>query len=195
VNRKIVSIVSSILFLSLTACDEIVLGPKFDQEESAAGIHYKIEAGGHDSNRIPTLTKDVSILKFQAKFDSSAIYTSVKPNNQADINKLYGMADCDSNHHQNSARFGWRWYKNNLEILAYAYKGGKWDYRLIGTASFDVYHQYEISFEKNKYVFKFDNLTAEMPRQCEGTASGYKLFPYFGGDETAPHDVSIWIKE
>jgi hypothetical protein len=26
-------------------------------------------------------------------------------------------------------------------------------------------------------------------------AEGYKLFPYFGGDETAPHNISIWIKE
>jgi hypothetical protein len=23
---------------------------------------------------------------------------------------------------------------------------------------------------------------------------GYQLYPYFGGDETAPHDINIWIK-
>jgi len=27
------------------------------------------------------------------------------------------------------------------------------------------------------------------------TAVGYKLYPYFGGDEAAPHDINIWIKE
>ncbi|MEO5783498.1 MAG: hypothetical protein ABIQ07_09520 [Ginsengibacter sp.] len=26
-------------------------------------------------------------------------------------------------------------------------------------------------------------------------AIGYKLYPYFGGDETAPHEIDIWIKE
>jgi hypothetical protein len=24
---------------------------------------------------------------------------------------------------------------------------------------------------------------------------GYRLYPYFGGDETAPHDISIWVKD
>jgi len=26
-------------------------------------------------------------------------------------------------------------------------------------------------------------------------AEGYKLFPYFGGDESAPHTISIWMQE
>ncbi|MGI8584585.1 MAG: hypothetical protein ACR2KX_20540 [Chitinophagaceae bacterium] len=26
-------------------------------------------------------------------------------------------------------------------------------------------------------------------------ANGFKLYPYFGGDETAPHNIYIWIKE
>jgi hypothetical protein len=25
-------------------------------------------------------------------------------------------------------------------------------------------------------------------------AEGYKLWPYFGGNETAPHDIYIWMK-
>jgi hypothetical protein len=35
-----------------------------------------------------------------------------------------------------------------------------------------------------------------MPRKSTTIkAVGYKLYPYFGGDELAPHPVSIWIKE
>jgi hypothetical protein len=25
-------------------------------------------------------------------------------------------------------------------------------------------------------------------------AKGYRLYPYFGGDELAPHQINIWIK-
>jgi hypothetical protein len=35
-----------------------------------------------------------------------------------------------------------------------------------------------------------------MPRSSiTAKASGYLLFPYFGGDETAPHDMGIEIKD
>ncbi len=35
-----------------------------------------------------------------------------------------------------------------------------------------------------------------MPRASTTVkSSGYKLYPYFGGDEFAPHDVRVWIKE
>jgi hypothetical protein len=38
--------------------------------------------------------------------------------------------------------------------------------------------------------------TTAMPRTSKAAvAKGYKLFPYFGGDETAPHDINIWVKE
>jgi hypothetical protein len=36
---------------------------------------------------------------------------------------------------------------------------------------------------------------AVMPRNAAtGKASGYLLYPYFGGDETAPCDICIWIR-
>jgi len=35
-----------------------------------------------------------------------------------------------------------------------------------------------------------------MPRESTTTmAEGYQLYPYFGGDETAPHDIFIWIEK
>jgi hypothetical protein len=194
-KRKIVGIISGILFLGLVACEEILIAPKANDEGGDDGMHYVIERGEHNSNRTPALKNDISVLAFQARFDSTAIYTTVKANNQGDINKLYGLSDCGSGHQENSARFGWRWYKNQLEILAYVYRDGQRDYKVLGTASFNVYHAYEIVFGMNQYVFKFDNATVTLPRHCDGSASGYKLFPYFGGDETAPHNVSIWIKE
>ena len=35
-----------------------------------------------------------------------------------------------------------------------------------------------------------------LPRtSATSKAEGYKLYPYFGGDESAPHDIFIYIKE
>jgi hypothetical protein len=183
------------LFVSLIACEDIFISPAPEQEENQYITHYLIAKGGHDANQLPSLKEKIGELKFQAKFDSTAIYTSQKANNQADINKLYGLSDCNSLHQVNSARFGWRWYNGQLQILAYTYNNKVRDFKLIGTASINAYHQYKIEFTATSYIFTLDNNTVTLPRNCSGKASGYKLYPYFGGDEVAPHDVSIWIKD
>jgi hypothetical protein len=37
--------------------------------------------------------------------------------------------------------------------------------------------------------------TLFLPRHCSGTYRRYRLYPYFGGDEVAPHDITIKITE
>lgn len=53
---------------------------------------------------------------------------------------------------------------------------------------------YSIKIEANKYIFAVDGTTIEMPR-FSTSPNGYKLYPYFGGDEVAPHEIKIRIKE
>ena len=54
----------------------------------------------------------------------------------------------------------------------------------------------KIEVAGNKYLFTISNSNGELPRTATGlTATGYQLYPYFGGDETAPHDIYIRIKE
>jgi hypothetical protein len=36
---------------------------------------------------------------------------------------------------------------------------------------------------------------ATLPRHCSGNYTRYKLYPYFGGDELAPHKIEIKITE
>jgi hypothetical protein len=194
---------TAIALLSFTmACEEISevkpgqtaepVAPKTEQESVIQ--KYTILTGEHHA----TLTYEATELehmKFKALFDSSAIYQTTDPVNQADINKLYGVSDCNSYHHTNSARFGWRWYEEKLEIWAYCYENGERKSAFVDTVSLNQFHEYKISFEKNKYVFQLNNKVVEMPRMCEDKALGYKLFPYFGGDEAAPKNISIWIEE
>lgn len=175
--------------------EEELVAQEEEEKEAAPEIEkYVILAGEHHA----TLSFEniaVDQLKFKALFDSTAIYNTIDPANQGDINKLYGVADCNSYHHTNSARFGWRWYENKMEIWAYTYVNGERNYALVDTVSLGSFNEYEISFQENKYLFRLNDKEVEMPRHCEATAEGYKLFPYFGGDETAPHDISIWIEE
>ncbi|MDX2306361.1 MAG: hypothetical protein NW226_26365 [Microscillaceae bacterium] len=133
--------------------------------------------------------------RFEVIFDSSAVYKTRNPENQADINKLYGFSDCFSSHQENSTRFGWRWYQNRLELHAYCYKNGERISEFI--TAIDLHRAYicEINLSEQKYIFKLNGVTREVPRTCAGNGLGYKLYPYFGGDETAPHDIIIKIRD
>ena len=73
---------------------------------------YTIAAGQQFCNDNVYNTTSYSELKFLAKFDSSAIYITLDPGRQNDINKLYGFSDNNTTHHLFSARFGWRWSNN-----------------------------------------------------------------------------------
>ncbi|OKL41445.1 hypothetical protein [Pontibacter flavimaris] len=182
-----------LLGFTAVACKTVTeVAPKVAEEPATV---YTIKKGAHysDKNNVRKLT--TSRIRFEVTFDSTAIYTSVKPNNQADINKLYGLSDCNTSHHTNSARFGWRWYNNRLEVLAYTYLNKKWEYKLLGSVPLGQKVALELRMEEGNYVFEMLGKEVDMPRACNGAAEGYQLYPYFGGDETAPHDITIRIKD
>jgi hypothetical protein len=139
---------------------------------------------------------DQNVMKFEVMFDESAKYKTSDPSNQADINKLYVFSDCFSSHQQNSARFGWRWYNDRLELLAYCYQGGQRNEELLVSAiELNKIYLCEIEAKADKYIFKLNGITKEAQRGCSDTPSGYKLYPYFGGDEYAPQEIKIWIRD
>ncbi len=72
----------------------------------AAGVpftKYTIAEGQHFCNDNAYNTTSYSELKFLAKFDSSAIYSTMDPSRQNDINKLYGFSDNNTTQYQFSA--------------------------------------------------------------------------------------------
>lgn len=155
---------------------------------------YTIYKGEHRSQGGFGFVRN-NTFSFKVKFDSTAIYQTQNKDNQGDTNKLYGFADCFSSHHDNSARFGWRWFNNQLELMAYTYADGERKYEALIPIELNKEYTCEIKAEGNKYIFKVENKTVEMPRGCSRGVVGYKLFPYFGGDEVAPHDIHIWIRD
>jgi hypothetical protein len=135
-------------------------------------------------------------LNFVVKFDSSAIYKTIDTTNQIDINKLYGFSDNGKDHHLFSARFGWNWYNNALHLYAYYYNNGVRDFKELGIVNVGKEINCSIKVLVNNYIFSLNGVETSVPRAATTLAgNGYKLFPYFGGDELAPHDIHIWIKE
>lgn len=137
-----------------------------------------------------------TFLHFRAILDSSCIYATVDPTNQADINKLFGFADCASHHQTNSARFGWNWENGVMHIHAYCYAGTLRNYKELGTVALNKAFDCKLYVLPDKYIFELEGKKDTMTRGCtDNAAIGYKLLPYFGGNEPAPQDVRVKIRE
>lgn len=157
---------------------------------------FIIPEGTHQGN-FPIQLLEGNNLSFTAIFDESAIYETIDPVNQYDINKLMGFAECNDHHHTNSARFGWRYLEGNLEIHSYVYNHGTWTNQFLGNVSLNEPHHFSIQLLNRQYSFTLDNnpsVILERTNKCERGAY-YMLFPYFGGDEVAPHNITIKIKQ
>jgi hypothetical protein len=189
------TILCATLLFWLTACNKSrEVMPSTEQPSSFD--HYQIRQGQHYCDRNVFINVTYQELKFIVKFDNTAIYTTVNPDNQYDINKLYGFSDNDSYHQEFSARIGWRWSDGALRLFGYVYNNGIVTSKELATISIGTEHNCSIKINGDSYIFSVDDKTTAMPRTSKGTAAkGYRLYPYFGGDETAPHDINIWIKE
>ncbi|KYG80222.1 hypothetical protein [Roseivirga echinicomitans] len=194
-NSSVGTILAFGILILIGSCSDI-----YEQKEVEyllpKGQHMSKRLGGFPNDKSGTLKSDV--LDFTARFDESVRY-DLGNRNQDDINKLFGFSDCNSLHHENSVRFGWRYslVKDMVEIFSYAYTNGVVGYHHMGDIAIRETAHYQIQIVGDKFYLL---LNGEMKQEVErGTNCEvglyYKLYPYFGGDEPAPHDISIYIKE
>lgn len=159
-------------------------------------ITYTIPKGQHYATQNTFQSVNYDELKFTVQFDSSAVYYTTDPRNQEDINKLYGFSDNNAEHQQFSARFGWNWARNALRLYAYVYNNGERSSKEITSVNIGSTYTCSIKILPGHYLFSVEDSNTEMLRgSTTASAVGYKLYPYFGGDETAPHEINIRIKE
>lgn len=202
---KVKLFVFSVVLLSLASCtksvDDITNNTSFRGQSITATasnqfIPYTITRGQQYCDKSIYQAVKYDQLSFIVKFDSSAIYHTLTKGNQDDINKLLGFSDNNAQHHQYSARFGWRWSNNGLHLFGYIYNNGVRSSKEIGTVAIGSENSCSIKVSDNNYIFNLNGNSIKMPRESKTVkAEGYKLFPYFGGDELSPHDITIWIKE
>ncbi len=159
-------------------------------------ITYTIKKGLNFSDFNFFKPVNITEQKFVVIFDSSAIYTTINPINQLDINKLYGFSDNDSAHHVFSARFGWYWANNKLTLHGYVYNNGVVIKQALSSIPLKTEITCGIKVNPTTYTFTVNGVATNMPRASKTlTGKGYQLYPYFGGDEMAPQDIRIKIKE
>ena len=128
---------------------------------------YTIKKGKHRSGWRYNTTRSNSF-NIEVIFDESAQYTTVDPVNQYDVNKLWGVSDCGNNHS---------------------------DFEKITTVNINETNRMHLTISKNSYELRVNGVIKTVSRPCSGDYKRYKLYPYFGGDETAPHTIKIMIKE
>ena len=181
-------------FMFLMSCDAI-----YEQPE----VVYLIKAGQHQSNVEGSLPSNglrslkSESLTFTARFDETAKY-DLNGNDQDDVNKLFGYSDCNSQHHENSARFGWAYNLDSeqVDIYAYTYTAGQREVKLLGATDINETNVYKLYMVGSDFVFEFKNAREVVKRgsNCD-VGLYYMLFPYFGGNQKAPHDIRIYIQE
>ena len=177
------------------SCNDLYVVPE-TQYQIPQGQHESRVVGGFFGDKMRTLKNDY--MSFTARFDETARY-DLQNNDQDDINKLMGFADANSLHHDNSIRFGWRYSipKDAIEIFGYAYQDGVLNFEYITDIAIHETAEFKIQLTEQSYVLQVKGeTTLEMERMVRNTVGVYYLlFPYFGGNEPAPHDVNIFIKE
>lgn len=178
-------IITGTLLISMTACEPTV--------EDLFVRHFTISQGDHYAT--PRLVEMLQSdrLVFRAKFDESAVYDLGDAALQSNKNKLLGFSDCNSLHHQNSARFAWQWFNDRLEIYAYCYVNSVRTEEFIGSVNLNEENLYEIALTDTEYVFYLNGKTSARIKRESQCNKGvyYMLYPYFGGAIPAPHNVNI----
>ena len=187
----------SLLLLCLCSCSKVdaLIEQNIAPKSKDGFIHYIISSGQHYATNNSYKKIETDSLKFIVRFDSTAVYTTTSKENQYDINKLYGFADNGADHHQYSARFGWAWHDGALQLYGYVYNEGKREVLRLGAVPIGAELQCTLAVTPTHYVFSYGDVTQKLPRtSTTPKAKGYLLHPYFGGNEVAPHNINIWIK-
>ena len=176
-------------------------------------LKYRIRKGQHFSqvkrrffwDRFKVNLEEDKSLTFLVIFRDSCLYDKKKVGDH--INKLYGIA-CGK-HHENSIRVGWRCDSvthGRISLWAYWYHDRDLGYELLGHTYVETLEKITIQVSEKELtvlLLDMDNNDVAIAQHTEyldnkmdcNKIGRYKLFPYFGGQPVAPHDMQIDIYE
>lgn len=166
---------------------------------------YYIEKGKHSAKGLHFGLTFKNEIKFRACFDKSCLY-DLESNDNYDINKLFGFSTTWF-HHKQSARVGWRCLNGEkIQLVTYSYNKSQrsiTESDILGEISPNEWFECEIIDIEHSYVFKLKIgfgdgkriITAKDIKEKDWFLFHYLLFPYFGGNQPAPHDMKIFIEK
>ena len=178
-----------ILFVMCVSCSKEIDDLGFRVYTIPEGEHRSGSYFNHPTN---------SRINFQFILDESAEYQTEIPENQYDVNKIYGFSDFGKPHKKYSIRLGWRYIEGNIELCWFKRENGNASSGFITNIKINEINSAVIDVETFYYVIVVNNDTTMVRRRPDGfwgTIRRYYLYPYFGGNEYAPHDITIKIKE
>lgn len=165
-------------------------------------IDYKIKSGKHYSNQwfykiFNSFFFKIKRLSYKVTFNKNCLYT-LNNNDKYDINKLFGFSL--GYHHIDSARFGWSVNGNSVDIFCYCYIDGKRTSSFLLSVVPEKEYKFTIFGLSDCYVFLATDSDNQVKRKLINKTKsrnkwGYKLWPYFGGNQKAPHDMNIYLEE
>ena len=161
---------------------------------------FTIKKGNHYKSKLNVrLHGDMSHVNFSVNFNTNCWYP-YENDNSNDINKLYGISF--GYHHIDSVRFGWKPDFNNIndiELYAYCYNGGERYWEKIGNCKAANIYEMSIIFSLNDAIFAIfskdhTSMIVTVPFKKPDFRYGYYLYPYFGGNNVAPNDITIHLQ-
>lgn len=156
---------------------------------------YTILEGEHYSTHSIKIYTGKTSLPFSVNFDESCRY-DLGTIDQLDVNKLAGVSF--GNHETNSIRIGWAYnlITQKMDLFAYCYENGTRLIHPIGNCNLseDVSIKLELNFNGNTFKISLaGSAFREFPYKYPALKAGYYLFPYFGGNNPAPHNMIIYL--
>ena len=163
---------------------------------------YTIDRGNHYSDgpidKLFGNDNKADSWEWEVIFESSCIYLEsdlLNPSNYLDVNKLIGFSDCDRHHSQYSCRVGWRASGDSIELLIYKRDDNNIEFKSLKKVYPDQIVNVTLDFKDTTYISCIDGICDTLIRPCpDWSGRKYSLFPFFGGQETAPHKMKIRIK-
>jgi hypothetical protein len=152
-------------------------------------VNYLIKKGKHDSGFHVHLTME-NQLTADAILTDSCIYDLNDPQLQSDTNKLFGLSD-NLYHEWDSARIGWRFYENKLEVMGYSRVDGQHYEQHLAFVEPNVSYRYSVKILDGEYQYWINDQCITHLRTSKYNFVRYWLYPYFGGTSVAPHDILI----
>ena len=154
---------------------------------------HTIHKGTHKPLRMPKLCTSKDI-RFRVRFNETARY-DIGFLDQEDWNKLFGIGYFP--HHQlDSVRVAWRYniVTDKIELGAYWYNSGVRFDRYM--TSIDIGEDVLIGLHRRSEGHHYIMMGSICLKHVQVSSDhiGFWLLPYFGGNQTAPHDIKIEMR-
>jgi hypothetical protein len=160
-------------------------------------VTYLIKKGNHFKSNLTWLPFTLSnTIEGDCYFHENCFYVE-ESDDKYDINKLVGLSSYFF-HHIESIRLGFRPNINDgstMDLLLYAYDDGiRLREQLICSVKPLELFTYKIQIHYDRFVVQVNDTIKEVSRTPKNNIwFKYKLYPYYGGNQTAKQDMNITL--